>query len=128
VKTVIQTEQAPSAIGAYSQAVRTGNLLFVSGQIPIDPTTGVFVPGGVVEQTRQCLKNLEAILVAGGASIRSTVKTTIYLKDISDFAAVNEVYGETFGESAPARAAFQVGALPKDALVEVEAIAEVDSE
>ena len=124
----IHTDSAPAAIGPYSQATRAGDLLFVSGQLPIDPATGSFVPGGVAEQTAQCLKNLEAILVAGGASLASVAKTTVYLKHIDDFAAMNEVYGEAFSETAPARAAFEVGALPKDALVEIEAVATVAAE
>lgn len=128
MKEIINTDSAPSAIGPYSQATRAGNLLFVSGQIPLDPATGEFVPGGVAEQTTQCLRNLEAILSAGGASIASTVKTTVYLKNIADFATVNEAYGAVFGASAPARAAFEVGALPKNALVEIEAVAVVEAE
>ena len=126
MKRVIETSAAPSAIGPYSQAVRTGNLVFVSGQLPIDPSTGEFVSGGITEQTTQCLKNLQAILEAAGASTVSTVKTTVYLKNIADFAAMNAVYGKIFGEQSPARAAFEVAALPKGALVEIEAVAEVE--
>ena len=127
MRETIHTDAAPAAIGPYSQAVRAGDLLFVSGQLPIDPATGSFVPGGVAEQTAQCLRNLEAILTAGGASIGSVVKTTVYLKHISDFATMNEAYAAVFGEAVPARAAFEVAALPKDALVEVEAVAAVGS-
>jgi len=127
MKQIIQTDDAPSAIGPYSQATRVSDLLFVSGQLPIDPATGEFVPGGVAEQTTQCLKNLRAILAAGGASISGTAKTTVYLKNIADFATMNEAYAKVFGDSAPARAAFEVAALPKNALVEIEAVALVDS-
>lgn len=123
----VTTDRAPAAIGPYSQATRAGDLLFVSGQLPIDPATGSFVPGGVAEQTAQCLKNLEAILVAGGASLAAVAKATVYLKHIDDFAAMNEVYAGVFADHAPARAAFEVGALPKDALVEIEAVALVDA-
>ena len=128
MKHVVQTNDAPSAIGPYSQATRVGNLLFVSGQLPIDPATGEFVPGGVAEQTAQCLKNLEAILKAGGASVASTAKTTVYLKNIADFSTMNDVYATVFSDSAPARAAFEVAALPKGALVEIEAVALVEAE
>ncbi|MFW5744294.1 MAG: Rid family detoxifying hydrolase [Spirochaetota bacterium] len=123
----VSTDRAPAAIGPYSQATRAGNLLFVSGQLPIDPATGSFVPGGVAEQTAQCLKNLEAILAAAGASLAAVAKTTVYLKHIDEFAAMNEVYAGVFSNNAPARAAFEVGALPKDALVEIEAVAMVDA-
>ncbi len=123
LKRIIHTEAAPAAIGPYSQAVRAGDLLFVSGQLPLDPATGAFVPGGIKEQTQQCLKNLEAILTAGGSSIAQVVKVTVYLQSIGDFGAMNETYAEVFGESMPARAAFEVAALPKSALVEIEAVA-----
>lgn len=125
MRQTIHTDAAPAAIGPYSQGVLANGFLFVSGQIPIDPATGTFVPGGIAEQTEQCIKNLEAILAAGGTSIAQVVKATVYLKDIADFAAMNEVYARAFGESVPARAAFQVAALPKDALVEIEAVAVV---
>jgi 2-iminobutanoate/2-iminopropanoate deaminase len=127
MKQIVKTDAAPSAIGPYSQATRAGNLLFVSGQLPLDTATGEFVPGGVAEQTTQCLRNLEAILLAGGSSIASVVKTTVYLKNIADFATMNEAYAKVFSESAPARAAFEVAALPKDALVEIEAVAAVNA-
>lgn len=123
MRQIIQTDAAPAAIGPYSQGVVANGFLFVSGQIPIDPATGAFVPGGIAEQTEQCLRNLEAILTAAGSSMTQVVKTTVYLESIADFAAMNEVYAKAFGESAPARAAFEVGALPKDALVEIEAVA-----
>lgn len=123
MKRTIQTDAAPVAIGPYSQAVAAGGFLFVSGQLPIDPATGAFVPGGAAEQTAQCLANITAILRAAGAEISQVVKTTVYLADIADFAAMNDAYAEVFGEAAPARAAFEVAALPKDARVEIEAIA-----
>lgn len=126
MRDVIYTNDAPAAIGPYSQATRANGLLFVSGQIPIDPSTGELVSGGVKEQAAQCLKNLQAILKAGGASVASTMKTTVYLKNIEDFSVVNEVYATVFSENAPARAAFGVAALPKGALVEIEAIAVVE--
>ena len=127
MKEIVHTDAAPAAIGPYSQAVRTGDLLFVSGQLPLDPGTGEFVPGGIAEQTTQCLKNLEAILSAGGSSIANVVKVTVYLQNISDFGAMNEAYAAVFGESVPARAAFEVAALPKQAMVEIEAVATVDN-
>ncbi len=120
----IHTEKAPAAIGPYSQAVRTGGLLFVSGQIPIDPATGNLVAGGIAEQTEQICKNISAILEAGGSALSRVVKTTCLLADIGDFAAFNEVYGRYF-TGRPARACFAVKALPKGALAEVEAVAEV---
>ncbi len=121
---VVSTEKAPAAIGPYSQAVRAGNLLFCSGQIALDPATGEVVGAGdVAAQTKQCLKNLEEVLHEGGAGWHSLVKTTIFLRDMGDFATVNEVYGEKFGADAPARATVAVSGLPKDVLVEIEAIA-----
>jgi 2-iminobutanoate/2-iminopropanoate deaminase len=128
MREIIHTEAAPAAIGPYSQGVRANGFLFVSGQIPIDPATGSFVAGGIAEQTKQSLENLKAILTAGGSSIEQVVKVTVYLKNIADFAAMNEVYAAVFGDSVPARAAFEVAALPKDALVEIEAVAVVSGE
>lgn len=121
----INTDKAPAAIGPYSQAVEVhaGRMLFVSGQIPIDPTTGKFVPGGIVEQTAQCLKNMEAILEAAGMERTDVAKCTVLLKSMEDFADMNNVYADFFGDHKPARAAFQVSALPKDALVEIDAFA-----
>jgi 2-iminobutanoate/2-iminopropanoate deaminase len=121
----INTTSAPAAIGPYSQAIecRPGRMLFVSGQIPIDPATGAFVPGGVAEQAAQCLKNIDAILIAGGMDRTNVVRATIFLADMAHFQTVNGIYAEYFGEHKPARAAFQVSALPKGALVEIDAIA-----
>ena len=119
----IYTPNAPAAIGPYSQAVKTGNLLFVSGQIPIDPATGVFAGEDIVSQTRQSLKNLQAILEAAGFCLADVVKTTVLLANMGDFAAMNGVYAEFFPENCPARAAFAVKDLPKGALVEIEAVA-----
>jgi len=122
-KTAIHTEQAPAAIGPYSQGIQAGNTIYVSGQIPIDPATGEFAGEDIAAQTRQSLTNIREILKAGGADMSHIVKTTVLLKDIADFAAMNEVYAEFFTEPYPARAAFQAAALPKGALVEIEAIA-----
>lgn len=119
----IHTPNAPAAIGPYSQAVKTGNLVFVSGQLPIDPATGAFAGEDIASQTRQSLTNVKAILEAAGYSCADVVKTTVLLADIADFAAMNAVYAEFFTENCPARAAFAVKDLPKGALVEIEAIA-----
>ena len=120
----ISTDKAPAAIGPYSQAIDSGaGLLFLSGQIPIDPATGAFVQGGVQEQTRQCILNAQAILQAAGLSLSNVVKTTVFLADMGDFAAMNEVYAQFFTQPFPARSAVAVKALPKGALVEVECIA-----
>ena len=126
VKEIVATERAPRAIGPYSQAVRAGNLLFASGQIPIDPATGEFVAGGVAEQTDQVMRNLSAVFEAAGASLKQVVKTTVFLADMNDFTAMNEVYGRFFGENPPARATVQAARLPRDARVEIEAIAVLD--
>jgi 2-iminobutanoate/2-iminopropanoate deaminase len=125
-KSVIRTTDAPAAIGPYSQAVRSGDLLFTSGQIPLDPATGQMVNGGISEQTERVLANLRAVLAAAGLGFADVVKTTVFLKSMGDFAAMNEVYGRAFqaeGSIAPARSTVQVAALPKDALVEIECIA-----
>ena len=122
-KQVIATSRAPAAIGPYSQAVRVGEWVFVSGQIPLHPGTGDVVIGGIEEQTRQTLDNLRAVLKAAGASLREVVKTTIYLVDLADFTSVNQVYASYFEVDPPARATVQVAALPKGVLVEVDAIA-----
>lgn len=119
----IHTPNAPAAIGPYSQAVKTGNLLFVSGQLPIDPATGVFAGADIASQTRQSLTNIKAILEAAGYSCADVVKTTVLLANMEDFAAMNAVYAEFFTENCPARAAFAVKDLPRGALVEIEAIA-----
>ena len=126
MKEIVATERAPRAIGPYSQAVRSGNFLFASGQIPIDPATGEFVAGGIVEQTEQVMRNVSAILEAAGATLQQVVKTTVFLADMEDFTAMNEVYGRFFGEDPPARATVQAARLPRDARVEIEAIAILD--
>jgi 2-iminobutanoate/2-iminopropanoate deaminase len=126
VKEIVATERAPRAIGPYSQAVRAGNLLFCSGQIPIDPATGEFVSGGVAEQTEQVMRNLSAVLEAAGADLNQVVKTTVFLAEMDDFTAMNEVYGRFFGVNPPARATVQAARLPRDAKVEIEAMAVLD--
>ena len=123
MNTPIHTPNAPAAIGPYSQAVQTGNMLFVSGQIPIDPATGAFAGEDIATQTRQSLTNISNILAAAGYSMNDVVKTTVLLADIADFAAMNAVYAEFFTENKPARAAFAVKDIPRGALVEIEAIA-----
>ena len=119
----IHTPQAPAAIGPYSQAVQAGNTIYVSGQLPIDPATGAFAGADITAQTRQSLENIRSILAAAGTDMSAVVKTTVLLADIADFAAMNAVYGEYFTAPYPARAAFQVAALPKNALVEIECVA-----
>lgn len=123
MKVIIQTDRAPQAIGPYSQAVKANGFVFASGQIPIDPATGEFVPGGIQEQTRQVLKNLTAVLEAAGSSLDRVVKTTVFLLDMQEFGAMNEVYGEFFKKEPPARATVQAARLPRDARVEIEVIA-----
>ena len=123
MNTAISTSNAPAAIGPYSQGIQAGSTLFVSGQLPIDPATGAFAGEDIASQTRQSLTNIKNILAAAGASMNDVVKTTVMLKNIGDFAAMNAVYAEFFTEPFPARAAYQVAALPKDALVEIECIA-----
>ena len=122
MKEVLSTAAAPAAIGPYSQGIRAGNLVITSGQIPIDPATGCF-PEGIEAQTRQSLSNVMAVLAAAGASADNVVKTTVFLRDMNDFAAMNAVYAGFFPGAAPARSAVQVARLPKDALIEIEAIA-----
>lgn len=126
MKSVISTEKAPGAIGPYSQAVVANGVVYCSGQIPIDPLTGEFVDGGVREQTAQVLKNLSAVLEAAGSSIEQVLKTTVFLSDMNDFSAMNDVYAEFFGDSKPARATVQAARLPRDARVEIECVALVD--
>ena len=123
MKEAISTGDAPAAIGPYSQAVRAGELLFVSGQIPLDPSTGELVAGDVVAQTEQVMRNLGAVLAAGACGFSDVVRTTIYLVDLTHFAAVNEVYGRAFAPPYPARATVQVAALPRRAQVEIDAVA-----
>ena len=123
MKKIIATNNAPGAIGPYSQAIDCGTFLITSGQLPVDPATGAFVPGGVAEQTRQSLTNVKAILEAAGLTMDNVVKTTVFLQNMGDFAAMNAVYAEFFTEgNYPARSAVEVAKLPKDALVEIEAI------
>jgi 2-iminobutanoate/2-iminopropanoate deaminase len=127
-KTVIATDKAPAAIGPYSQGVRAGNLLFTAGQAGVDPATQQVVAGGIAEQTARTFENLKAILEAGGSSLAQVVKATVFLKNINDFAAMNAVYSEYFGQAAaplPARTTVEAARLPKDVLVEIELIAEV---
>ncbi len=125
MKDSIQTDRAPRAIGPYSQAIKAGGFLFASGQIPIDPESGQFVAGGIEEQTEQVLKNLSAVLQAAGSSLDRVVKTTVFLADMDEFARMNEVYGKFFTENPPARATVEAARLPRDARVEIEAIAVV---
>ena len=121
----ISTIKAPAAIGPYSQAIQVGNLVYTSGQIPIDPATGAIVEGGIKEQTRQSLTNVKAILESAGLTMSNVVKTTVFMADMNDFAEMNSVYAEFFAEPYPARSAVAVKTLPKGALVEIEVIAEI---
>ncbi len=123
MKKVLATTNAPAAIGPYSQAIHAGNMVFVSGQLPIDPATGAFAGDDIVAQTRQSLTNIKSILESDGLTMTDVVKTTVLLQNIGDFAAMNEVYATFFEGDCPARAAFEVAALPKGALVEIEAVA-----
>ena len=123
MKKVVFSEKAPAAIGPYSQAIKTEKTIYVSGQLPIDPATGKFVEGGVAEQTHQSLKNVKAILNEAGYDFCDVVKTTVFLSDIADFAAMNEVYKQYYQSECPARSAFAVKSLPMGALVEIETIA-----
>ncbi len=123
MKKAVATTAAPAAIGPYSQAVRAGDWLFLSGQLGLDPVTGAFVPGDAAAQAKQALANLSAVLKAAGADPSKVVKTTIFLKDLGDFSKVNEVYGAVFAKEPPARSTVQAARLPKEALVEIEAIA-----
>jgi 2-iminobutanoate/2-iminopropanoate deaminase len=126
MKKIISTNEAPAAIGPYSQAVRSGNFLFCSGQIPLDPKSGQIVAGDISAQTRRVLDNIAALLKAEGANFEDVVKTTIFLTDLGDFQTVNEIYGSYFKQDPPARSTVQVAALPKGANVEIEAIAIAD--
>ena len=123
MKETVSTENAPGAIGPYSQAIKAGAMVFCSGQIPIDPATGEFVSDVVAEQTEQVLKNLSEVLSAAGCGLRDVVKTTVFLADMNDFAEMNEVYGRYFSENKPARATVQAARLPRDAKVEIDCIA-----
>lgn len=124
-RVAVRTAGAPAAIGPYSQAVRAGGLLFCSGQIPLDPSTGNLVNGGIEAQAERVLSNLEAVLIAGGETLRSVVKTTVYLVDLGDFPAMNGIYGKFFPEDPPARVTVQVVKLPAGARVEIDAVATV---
>ena len=128
MKQKFETNNAPGAIGPYSQSIKAGNTLYISGQLPIDPEMNAFAGSNIAAQTRQCLKNMQAILEAAGGDMTDVVKTTVMLKDMADFAAMNEVYATFFTGDCPARAAYQVAALPKDALVEIEAIAVLEGQ
>jgi len=119
----IQTDKAPAAIGPYSQAIKAGGFVFASGQIPIDPQTGQFVAGGIAAQTEQVLKNLSAVLEAAGSSLNLVVKTTVFLADMKEFSGMNEVYATFFSDPPPARATVAAAGLPRDARVEIEAVA-----
>lgn len=121
MKTIIATQKAPKAIGPYSQGITAGNMVFTSGQIPLDPVSGA-IPEGIALQTERVLENLEGVLTAGGSSKEKVIKTTVYLKNMNDFAAMNEIYSNFFGENFPARTCVEVSRLPKDVLVEIEAI------
>lgn len=123
----IQTPDAPAAIGPYSQAIVAGGFVFTAGQIPLDPATGQMVGEDITQQTERALDNLGAVLQAAGASLQTVVKTTVFLRDMDDFAAMNEVYGRYFGEHRPARSAVQAARLPRDARVEIEAVAALSS-
>jgi 2-iminobutanoate/2-iminopropanoate deaminase len=123
MKKIISTTKAPSAIGPYSQAIQVGNLIYTSGQIPINPATGSFVEGGIKEQTRQSLLNVKAILEEAGLTLGNVVKTTVFMADMNDFSDMNAVYAEFFTEPYPARSAVAVKTLPKGALVEIEVVA-----
>lgn len=128
MRNVISTKNAPQAIGPYSQAIAVeGTLLFTAGQIAMDPATGHISAARIEEQTRQALDNLKAVVEAGGSSLSSVVKVTVFLKDMNDFATVNEIYAEYFGDDPPARSAIEVARLPKDVLIEVECIARIES-
>jgi 2-iminobutanoate/2-iminopropanoate deaminase len=126
MKQIINTDSAPAPIGPYNQAVKTGHLLYTSGQIPIDPATGEMVAGGICEQSIQVLENLKSVVEAAGATLDDAIKTTVFLANMEDFPALNAVYAEYFGETnAPARSTIQVAGLPKNALVEIELVAKV---
>ncbi len=126
MKQIIHTDNAPKAIGPYSQAVRIGNFIYASGQVPFDPTTMTIVEGTITAQTDRVLKNVSAILEAAGCSLAHVVKTTVFLKDMNDFQAMNEVYGQYFSENPPARSTVEVARLPRDVGVEIEVIAYIE--
>jgi 2-iminobutanoate/2-iminopropanoate deaminase len=119
----IQTDKAPKAIGPYAQAIKANGFIYTAGQVPIDPKTGNFVEGGINEQTRQVLENLKAVLAAAGSSLDQVVKATVFLKNMADFPAMNEIYGEYFGSAKPARSTVAVAELPRGALIEIDLVA-----
>ena len=123
MKKIIATTAAPAAIGPYSQGIEGGSIVITSGQLPVDPVPGAFAEGGIAGQTRQSLTNVQAVLAQAGLTMENIIKTTVFLKDMNDFAAMNEVYATFFPENPPARSAVEVARLPKDAMVEIEAIA-----
>jgi 2-iminobutanoate/2-iminopropanoate deaminase len=123
IRESVQTDNAPKAIGPYQQAIKANGFLYTAGQIPIDPQTGNFVEGGIAAQTRQVLENLKAVLEAGGSSLGHVVKATVFLKNMADFAAMNEVYAQYLGSAKPARSTVTVAALPRDALIEIDLVA-----
>ena len=123
---IVSTTKAPAAIGPYSQAVKCGNMIYTSGAIPIDPATGDVVLGGAAEQAEQALKNLSEVIVASGAKLSDVIKTTVFIKDMNHFAAINEVYKKYFTENFPARSCVEVARLPKDVLVEIECVAIIE--
>ena len=123
IRETISSDKAPKAIGPYEQAIKVGGLVYTAGQIPIDPQTGNLVAGGIAEQTRQVLENLKAVLEAAGSSLDKVIKATVFLKNMADFAALNEVYGEYLGNAKPARSTVSVADLPRGALVEIDLVA-----
>jgi 2-iminobutanoate/2-iminopropanoate deaminase len=122
---IVKTDKAPAAVGPYSQAVITGNLVFCAGQIPLDPATGNVVPGGIEEQTRRVCENIMGVLAGAGTSLNKVVKASVFLKDMNDFAGMNKIYAEYFKSDFPARSTLQVARIPKDCLVEIEVVAEI---
>ena len=123
---IVKTDKAPAAVGPYSQAVITGNLVFCAGQIPLDPATGHVVAGGIEEQTRRVCENIKGVLAAAGTSLNKVVKASVFLKDMNDFAGMNKIYSEYFKSDFPARSTLQVARIPKDCLVEIEVVAEIN--
>ena len=126
MKKIIKTDRAPAPVGPYNQAIIAGNLVFTAGQIPLDPNTGEMAAAEIGTQTRLAIENLKAVVEAAGSDLSRVIKTTVFLKDMNDFAAMNAVYNEFFSENSPARSAVEVARLPKDALVEIECIAEIE--
>ena len=126
MKTVVKTEKAPAPVGPYNQAIIAGNFVFTAGQIPLDPNTGKLAENNIQKQTRLVIQNLEAVLKAAGTDLSKVVKTTVFLKDMNDFAAMNEIYAEFFSKNSPARSAVEVARLPKDVMVEMECVAVID--